>query len=352
MASHRLARGGWTTVALATAGLAAAWAAPPAQEPGRKPPRSISLPGAPAGGGVSMDFIAYDRAHGRVWVPAGNTGSVDVIDVATDKVTRIEGFPTREFERDGRKRTAGPSSVAVGDGVVFVGSRGDDTICALDAVSLEKGPCLKLDSMPDAIVLVPSAKEAWVSTQANNSIVVLDTASPVTLKVKARIVVPGSPECFAVDGARGLVYTNLEDKDRTVAIDVKTRQVTKTWRPECGEAGPRGLALDTKRNFLFVACTTRVQVLDAGHDGKRLGSLDVGEGIDAIDYLEPRHEIFAAASRAAKMVVAGVDAQGLLTARETIPTAPSARNAVVTEKGVAYLTDGRDGAILVVEPAP
>jgi DNA-binding beta-propeller fold protein YncE len=330
---------------------ATAWSAPTAPESPRPAPRSIALPGAPATGGVVMDFIAYDRSHGRVWVPAGNTGSVDVIDIATDKVTRIEGFATKETERDGRKRTMGPSSVAVGEGIVFVGSRGDDTICALDAVSLKKGPCIKLDSMPDAIAVVPSAREAWVTTQANDSIVVLDTASPTALTVKASIVVPGSPECFAVDDGRGLVYTNLEDKDRTVAVDVKTRKVTRTWLPECGEVGPRGLALDTKLNFLFVACTTRVQLLDAGHDGKRLASLDVGDGIDAIDYLEPRHELFAAASRAGRMVVAGVDAQGALTAKETISTVPSARNPVVTEKGVAYLTDSKDGAILVVEPA-
>ena len=39
----------------------------------------------------------------------------------------------------------------------------------------------------------------------------------------------GEPEGFAVDDARGLFYTNLEDKDRTLAIDLKTRQITKTW---------------------------------------------------------------------------------------------------------------------------
>src|SRR4029078_10575503 len=166
---------------------------------------------------------------------------------------RIEGFAIKEFERDGRKRTMGPSSVAVGDGVVVVGSRGDDSICALDAASLKKGPCIKLDSMPDAIALVPSAREAWVTTQGNNSIGVLDASSPTALTVKTSIVVAGSPECFVVDDARGVVYTNLEDKDRTGAGDVKTRKVTKTWLPECGEVGPRGLALDTKLNFLFVA---------------------------------------------------------------------------------------------------
>src|SRR5262245_66321801 len=78
----------------------------------------IALPGAPAGG-VFMDFVAYDRSRHRVWVPAGNTGSVDVIDAATAKVTRIEGFPTKEVERNGNKRTVGPSSASVGDGVVY-----------------------------------------------------------------------------------------------------------------------------------------------------------------------------------------------------------------------------------------
>jgi DNA-binding beta-propeller fold protein YncE len=347
MSANRQLACAWTAAMMACA---SAWSEPPAAASSPKAPRSIALPGAPATGGVGMDFIAYDRANGRIWVPAGNTGSVDVIDVATDKVTRIEGFATKETERDGRKRTMGPSSVAVGEGVVFVGNRGDDSICAVDAVALKKGPCIKLDSMPDAIALVPSAKEAWVTTQANDSIVVLDISSPSALTVKASIVVPGSPECFAVDDARGLVYTNLEDKDRTVAVDVKTRKVTKTWMPECGEAGPRGLALDAGRNVLFVACTTKVQSLDAGHDGKRLGSLEVGDGIDALDYLEPRHELFAAASRAAKLVVVSVDLQGGLTAKETIPTTASVRNPAVTEKGVVYLANSKDGAILVLQP--
>src|SRR3989442_1749270 len=87
------------------------------------PVQSIALPGAPADG-VFMDYIAYDRAHRRVWVPAGNTGRVDVIDVGSGKVTEVGGFPTQEMERRGKKRTVGPSSASVGDGVVYVGNRG------------------------------------------------------------------------------------------------------------------------------------------------------------------------------------------------------------------------------------
>src|SRR6185436_11915551 len=118
----------------------------------------------------------------------------------------------------------------------------------------------------DALAVVPSAREAWVTTQANDSIVVLDTASPGALTVKATIVVPGVPEALAVDDEHALVYNNLNDKDRTIALDVKTRKVTQTWLPECGSAGPRGLALDPQSHFLFVACTTTVHLLDSRQD--------------------------------------------------------------------------------------
>lgn len=325
-------------------------AAGPASPEPATPARSIALPGAPPTG-VGMDFIAYDAAHGRVWVPAGNTASVDVIEVATDTVTRIAGFATREVERNGTKRTLGPSSAAVGDGVVYVGNRGDNSICAMDATSLAKGACLALDSMPDAIAVVAAARELWVTLPARSEIAVLDTSERGKLALKASFTVPGAPECLVVDESRKVVYTNLEDKDLTLAIDVSTRKVTATWRPECGQEGPRGLALDAKLDFLFVACTDRVRLLDAGRGGTVLATLDVGPGVDAIDYVQPRRELFAAASRAAKLVVARLGADGSLTTVRTVTTVPSARNAVSTEKGVAYLTDGRQGRILVVEPS-
>src|SRR2546430_6416674 len=63
--------------------------------------KPIILPGAT--GAVALDYFAHDRATGKVWVPASNTGSVDVIDGNTDAVSQITGFPTGEIERRGRK---------------------------------------------------------------------------------------------------------------------------------------------------------------------------------------------------------------------------------------------------------
>lgn len=311
--------------------------------------RSIALPDAPPDG-VIMDYLAYDRAHHRVWVPAGNTGAVDVIDVSNDHVAKVDGFPTQQMERRGKKRTVGPSSATVGDGVVYVGNRGDFSVCALESESYKKGACVKLDSMPDALAFIPSAKEVWATTPRDKSITIIDASAPGALTVKQKVSFDGEPEGFAVDDARGLFYTNLEDKDRTLVIDVKTRQIAKTWMPSCGEDGPKGLSLDHAANFLFVACADRVKVLDAGHDGKELSVLETGAGVDDISYVEATHQLYAGAARAARLTIAGVDAQGKLTPIAVVPTAAGARNAVVTDEGAAYLTDAPEGKILVVSP--
>ena len=319
-------------------------AAPPALH-------GIVLPGAPPTGGVSMDYIVYDRAHHRLWVPAGNTGSVDVVDASNYEVTRIDGFPTAEIERRGTRRTVGPSSVTVGSGVVYVGNRGDSRVCAVDAAALKKLGCVKIDAMPDGLAYVAPTHEVWVTTPRDKSIRIVDVAKPEALAVKGRIPLDGGPEGFAVDDARDVFYTNLEDANRTLVIDVKTHRVVSTWMPACGADGPRGLALDKDLDFLFVACTDHVEALDAGHDGRRLSSIATGPGVDNIDYVARRHELFVAAARAATLTVARVDEHGTLTAVAVVPTAPGARNAVATDAGVAFLTDSPEGKILVVSPA-
>jgi hypothetical protein len=310
---------------------------------------SIALPGAPAGG-VSMDYLAYDRTHRRVWVPAGNTASVDVVDVTTERVARIDGFSTAELERHGTKRIVGPSSAAVVAGTVYVGNRGDSSVCPVQADSLTVGPCLKLDSMPDGLAYVASTRELWVTTPRDKSIAVLDVATPRVLTWKTKISLDGAPEGFAVDDARGVFYTNLEDRDRTLTIDIRQRRVTRTWLPDCGEDGPKGLALDHGLDFLFVACRDRVTVLDAGHDGKRLSTIEVGDGVDNIDYVEGRHELYAAAARAAKLTVASLDSRGGLSPLAIVATESGARNAVATDEGTAYLTDSPAGKLIVVAP--
>ena len=176
---------------------------------------------------------------------------MDVVDALTGGVALISGFATAEMVRRGTKRTVGPSSVAIGDGLVYVGNRGDSSVCAIDAVHLTIETCVTLDSPPDGLAYAASTGEVWATTPRNRSITVVDAADG-GLKWKATIPLDGQPEGFAVDDRRGCFYTNLEDQDRTLRIDVRRRQVTSTWPAACSGRDRGGLALDGERNFLLV----------------------------------------------------------------------------------------------------
>jgi len=311
---------------------------------------AIALPGAPADG-VVLDYLAVDRARHRVWVPAGGTRNTDVIDTRTQELRRVEKFPTAEVERRGKKRVVGPSSATVGDGVVYVGNRGDSSVCAVDATTLARGGCVTVPSMPDGLAFIARTKEVWVTTPRDQSICVLDVSTPAAPKLAGSIKLEGEPEGYAVDDGRGLFYTNLEDKDRTLRIDTATRKVTAAWMPACGEDGPKGLALETKDQLLMVACPDHVEVLAAMTDGRILSKVETGEGVDNLDYLPQKRLLYVAAAGAATLTVAKLEEPGTLKQVATSATAKGARNAVVTDDGTAYIADGPDGKILIVGPA-
>ena len=341
-----------TTVSLiGLVGFAACHGAAPVVPPPATPPpvaaapTTIALPGATADG-VGMDYLLYDARTNTIWVPAGNTGAVDVIDGATGKVTQIAGFPTQEVERRGAKRTVGPSAATLGDGVVYIGSRGDSTVCAVDDVKLVRGACGKLDAMPDGIAYVAKTHEVWVTTPRDKSLRILDAT---TLAQKARIALAEGPEGFAVDETRGRFYTNFEEGDQTLAIDLVTHETVATWKPGCGAEGPHGLRLAGPEGFLFVACEARVVALAVDHDGKTLGSLPTGEGLDDIDYAAATHRVYAGAAKGS-LTVGAVDATGALTVVATVPTAEGSRNGVVARDGRVYLSHSKGGEIVVVTP--
>lgn len=284
--------------------------------------------------GIYMDYITYDPATGYVWVPAGNTGAVDVVDTRTRRVRQIADFPTAEVKFRNGTRTIGPTSVAIGDGVAYVGNRADFRICAINARTLAPKTCSHIDSMPDGLAYVASTKEVWVTAPRDKTIRILDAR---TLEQKAKLTFEGNPEGFAVDNNRGRFYTNLEDKDRSLAIDLKSRETVATWNPNCGSEGPHGLRVDDKSGFLFVACSARAEVLDAAHDGKVLSSIDTGEGVDDIDYSQSLHRLYVAGARAGQLTIARVGADGKLTEVAKVATHTGARNGVVTRGGVVYL---------------
>jgi DNA-binding beta-propeller fold protein YncE len=329
-------------------GSSAAQSAPPAPAPTPTSGSRITLIALPGGGsdGVSLDYLTFDARTNTVWVPAGGTGAVDVVDTATRKVTQVDGFPTKEMERDGKTHKVGPSCAAAGDDFVYVGDRADHSVCAIAEQTLKRDKCTTLNESPDSILYSATTHQLWVTTPRDNSVRILDAA---TLAQTARVELPGAPEGFAIDAQNGRYYTNLEDKDQTEVIDINSHQVVATWKPDCGEAGPRGLRVDSDAGLLFVACTTKVHALSIHNGGQVVGSVDAGEGVDDLDYSAKSHQLFIAAGKAGKLVVATVDGNGALAVKDVIPTQVGARNGVVDANGVVYLAHGAGSELLAVD---
>ena len=310
---------------------------------------TIALPGGTADG-VGMDYLLFDPRTKALWVPAGNTGAVDVIDTTSGRLTltRIDGFATREIEGRGRRRMVGPSAAALGaPGTVYIGNRGDASVCAVDEVKLVTGTCTTLDATPDGVVYVAPTHEVWVTTPRDNSIRILDAT---TLAPKAKLELAGNPEGYAVDAKRGRFYTNLEDQDATLAIDLVTHSTVATWKPGCGEQGPHGLRLAEPEGFLLVACSATLEVLDVGHDGAILGSLATGEGVDDFDYDEASHQAYVGASEAGMLTIATLDRKGALASTAQVQVAQGSHNGVIDDAGRIYLAHGRSAELVVVTP--
>jgi hypothetical protein len=123
-----------------------------------------------------------------------------------------------------------------------------------------------------------------------------------------------------------------------------------SWSPGCGAQGARGLAIDGARRLLFFACTDGAGVFDLAHEGKVVGRVKTGSGVDQLAYDVSRRLLFVAAGMDAKMTVAHVADSGALDIVATVATAPSARNPILDARGTVYVPDGRGAQLLVFGP--
>jgi DNA-binding beta-propeller fold protein YncE len=223
-------------------------------------------------------------------------------------------------------------------------------VCAIDEITLARKTCGHIDSTPDGVVYVAPTKEVWITAPLDNSVRILDSQT----LAKEKLTFEGRPEGYAVDAKRGVLYMNYEDKDLTTAIDVKTHKTVARWEASCGGDGPHGLSTDPETGYLFVACSTRAEVLDARHNGAKLSSIDTGGGVDDLNYSPATHTLYVGAAKDARLTVARVDGTGKLSLLAVVPTREGARNGVVTKDGTVYLAHSQLGqlaGLIVVSPS-
>lgn len=215
------------------------------------------------GGTGGWDYLAIDASKHRLFISRGNR----VMVVNTDNGSLIGEIP-------GIGRSHG-IALAPEFNKGFA-TDGSGSVLVFDYTTLKKLDTVKTDKDCDGIIYDPSSKRVFTMNGDANTSTVLDAS---TGKVLANIPLGGGPEFTAADG-KGYVFANLEDKSAMVKINGQTMKVEQTW-PLAPCQSPSGLAIDAANERLIVGCHNKLMTFVDGNSGKVIGTVPIGQGVDA-----------------------------------------------------------------------
>ena len=329
--------------------LVAAFAARPASasDP-RVHTTRIELPQGAAG--IGFDDLRFAPSLSVLLVPAGRTGSLDLLDPATRTVTAISGFSRAASFGGGHGE--GTTSADEADGYLLATDRTSGELAVVDPRGRRLVSRARLSGSPDYVRFVAATSEAWVTEPDRDRIEVfrLEGRTPPQPKTSGFIEVKGGPESLVIDARRGRAYSHLWE-GRTVAIDLHSRSIVATWVNGC--KGSRGMALDEERGLLFAGCAEgKVGTLSV-EDGRELSSASSGNGVDIIDYAPALRHLYLPGGKSATMAILGVTTKGDLSVLGVVPTAEKAHCVAADRSRNAYVCDPQSGVLIVVaDPYP
>jgi DNA-binding beta-propeller fold protein YncE len=301
---------------------------------------ALPLPGGE--GGIGFDDLRFSQELGKLLVPAGRSGRLDLVDPRTRAIVEISGFSS---SREGaRGHSQGTTSADFGDGRIFASDRSEQSLVVIDPATRRINARIKLGGAPDYVRWVAPIREVWVSEPGSKRIETFRLTGP-GLVPAGNIEVADGPESLEIDPPRNRVYSNTWH-DKTIAIDLGSRAIAAQWSNGC--RGARGLAVDTARGFAFVGCTEgKAVVLDAAHDGKVLGTAKAGKGVDIIAFSAKVSHLYVPGGDAANLTVLEVSDAGGLKVLGTVAAADDAHCVAADADGNVYVCDPGKGRLLV-----
>ena len=269
----------------------------------------VALPGG--SGGIGFDDLRWAPSSGRVLVPAGRTGELDLVDPDSAAVDAVGGFGTMASYGGGHDD--GPTSVDEGGGWLFVTDRTTRLLDVVDPARKTIVASAPVASMPDYVRWVAPTREIWVTEPGAAQVEIFSLPSSGTpTPVHAGVVAVGNgPESLVVDPSRNRAYAHRWQSS-TVAIDISSRSIVAEWPNGC--AGSRGIALDGARGWLVAGCDEgTVSVLDVDRGGAIVSTIARGSGFDVIGYDPTLAHVYAAGPSCRCLVMLGIDAGGSLS---------------------------------------
>jgi len=281
------------------------------------------------GGAGGWDYLEVDPATHRLFISRGT--HVIAVDPEQGKV--VGDIPD----------TQGVHGIAFANefnkGFTSNGRSADSTV--FDLGSLKALGSAKADKDADAIIFDPFSKRVFTFNGDPNNATAIDAATGKTISTFA---LGGGPEFAATDG-KGKIFVNLEDKSALVKFDAKTLKVENTW-PLAPCESPSGLAIDAAHEILVVGCHNKMMAFVDGNTGKVLGTVPIGQGVDA-NRFDPVTGYAFASCGDGTLTIAHEDSPAKFTLVESLATQRGARTmAIDYATHVVYLVSADFG------PAP
>ena len=269
----------------------------------------------PVGGDGGWDYLSVDETARRLYV--SHATKVVVIDIEKNAVV---GEITN---------TPGVHGLAIATdlGLGFASCGREDKAAIVDLKTLQIISKVDTGKNPDGMLYDPGQKEVYMFNGRGQSATVIDAKEG---KVVATIPLGGKPEFAAVDAEAARVFNNLEDKSEVVVIDTKKHEVVNRWPIAPGEEAS-GMAFDAAHHRLFVGCHNKLMVMLDSTSGKIVGSVPIGDGVDA-NAFDPAAQLAFASCGDGTVTIAHEDAPDKLTVVQTLKTERGARTMTIDPK--------------------
>lgn len=297
-------------------------AAAPKQEAAEAPKKaeaakpSYKLTGHfPIGGDGGWDYLTVDAPSRRLFV--SRSTHVMVIDADSGKI--LGDIPATE----------GVHGIALAPELKrgFTSNGRSSTVTVFDLATLQVTSRVKTTGEnPDAILFEPVTKRVFTFNGRGKNATAIDAASG---NIAGTVPLGGKPE-FCASDVSGRVFVNIEDKSEIAVIDAKKLTVEAHWPlAPCEE--PSGMAIDQKKQRLFVGCRNRLLVVMSTSDGHIVSKLPIGEGNDAVAF-DPEIGLVLASNGDGTLTLVRETTPNTYAVVQTVATKKSARTLAIDTK--------------------
>jgi hypothetical protein len=311
------------------------WSAPLVQETTR-----IPLPGVSG----RIDHLAVDLEGDRLFVAALGNGTVEVIDLKTQKAARsLKGFS----EPQGVLYLPQLARLIVTDG-----KASHANVIDTDTLALVQQIALPEDS--DNVRWETANGRVWLGAGSEQTAALI-AIDPNNGKVVEKIGLRGHPESFQIEQQGHRIFVNVPTAHAVQVLDRKARRVAANWAVPAERNYP--MALDEASHRLFVATRTPAQLVVYDTDsGRPVSSMPLVGDADDVFYDSNAHRLYATGGEGALQVFQQESADRFHLI-ESIPTRKGARTSLFVPEWrklfVAVPQEGQESAeIRVFSVAP